>query len=1455
MKQRKLSLLLVIALIVSMLVPSFALAEDAAKPTVTISNADTYTKELYIDKATWNEKYVYSLTAVGENPTPVKPVLAVADLGDLSKPQLYWTSSDTSVVKVTNDYVSADTLPSLKVTGKAGSATITATKFKATKNGQTQVIALEKYPSFEIKLTELKTKEVKLDENAQAETTFDIELDDKNIHGIDLSGYVGILFDGVPAAQSLAVDADLDWSLTEGSDYAKLWADGVLFPQKAGKAVVTVAAKANAAVKQTFTFNITEGASTTALAEETSIGAFDFTQKEYTINLDHGISRYVEIYREEDEEGNVLESYGYTVNVDLQNEYFLKMDDWSKSWGLRWLSSNPGIAKIDNDGLLTVRGAKAGDQVTITVVAYNDATNSKTATIKFVEDEEKEETALTSIGFVPTALSLYWEDGITPRYDEDRDEEVGGGLWIGGYVDVKPLEARNNVDLVYTLDEEGVKLAWMDGDTLYVRDGVKKGTVKVTVYDKISEKKSGTPLTVTIVDTTDKEVDVTGLKFVPDTLTNLVWEGYDLAQYLKVEPADATIGAWDEAINWVSSDTTILQVNERGYGAWTKKPGTVTVTATEKQSKNSATLTLTFVEAKEEDKIKSLEFVPNAITIDTLYGDFDAWAYLRTEPADAEADIRIASSDTSIAKIVKRHDEDNDWDYDTVEIEKEGTVTLTASVVGNKAITPATLTLTIKKGELAFESLEFVNAPTTAYTTDEIDLSDYLVEKTKYATDYLIWTSSDQQIAQVTTDYYGSWQGEGENDEHHRYVGGQLSFPGKTGSVTITARSALGDKSASVTIEVKEATNPIQTITPVLSSFTMKTDEKDKLLFWRNLTFVPADYQDVVIWTSSNPEVVTVDAMTGEVKMVGISGEATITVRSEMNPKATASFTVTVEKAALKSIAFIADTPKVLNETDNMNGVDLFKYINTDPVDYLYENKADIAFSSSDPQIATVGANGIVEFVKAGKVTITAYYVDDPTIKATTEIERKKVAVTAIKLSKTDVTLKVDEELPIFEYIDIQPANAIADFDLLSFNMRIADTNILGIADEVIGYKGLKKGETKVELQYRNEDDSLVTATMNVKVTDYAVEKIAFAKKTYESTFKYDDRIVTLKFNINPQDAAVEKEDLFVDTSLRTVAKIVDYGVSGNTGWVKVTGVAPGTAKITVGLRDNEKIKSTAKITFKGIAVKRIRLPKKTLRMYFYELNEDNVYQNEYPLESFVQPYNAYCNISWETTDASVCFVNDGGRVDGVPCAKLIATGAGSATITLKVDDGKKVRTQTMKVIVSTKTINLKLNAKKATINMIKGGENTFQLEAFDAKSEEAVAVKWSTSNKKVATVDKNGLVTAKKAGTAVITATTKDGDEVKASCNVTVNKKKVTSIKAKKALTLKVGAEADLTIKVKPADAFNSALKFASSDSSVLYVNKAGHIEAKKAGTAVITVKTTDGSKLSLEITVTVTK
>lgn len=128
--------------------------------------------------------------------------------------------------------------------------------------------------------------------------------------------------------------------------------------------------------------------------------------------------------------------------------------------------------------------------------------------------------------------------------------------------------------------------------------------------------------------------------------------------------------------------------------------------------------------------------------------------------------------------------------------------------------------------------------------------------------------------------------------------------------------------------------------------------------------------------------------------------------------------------------------------------------------------------------------------------------------------------------------------------------------------------------------------------------------------------------------------------------------------------------------------------------------------------------------------------------------------------------------------------------------------------------------------------------------------VKWTTSNKKYATISSSGKVTANKAGagkTVKITATATDGSKKSATYSIRIRKSAVKSITLKAASSVKAGKSTTVkvTIKTTGTDACKK-LVWSSSNSKYATVNSKGKVTAKKAGKGKkvkITVKATDGS------------
>ena len=139
-----------------------------------------------------------------------------------------------------------------------------------------------------------------------------------------------------------------------------------------------------------------------------------------------------------------------------------------------------------------------------------------------------------------------------------------------------------------------------------------------------------------------------------------------------------------------------------------------------------------------------------------------------------------------------------------------------------------------------------------------------------------------------------------------------------------------------------------------------------------------------------------------------------------------------------------------------------------------------------------------------------------------------------------------------------------------------------------------------------------------------------------------------------------------------------------------------------------------------------------------------------------------------------------------------------------------------------------KVAINKTTWTMIKG--DTYQLKVSNVKSSK---VKWSTSNKKIVTVDKKGKVTAKKKGTATVTA--KVGKK-SYKCKVTVINKPVMN-------KTKVSIYNGYTYQLKLSNAKASQIKWSTSNKKIAKVDKNGKVTGVKKGTATITAKVANQS------------
>lgn len=236
--------------------------------------------------------------------------------------------------------------------------------------------------------------------------------------------------------------------------------------------------------------------------------------------------------------------------------------------------------------------------------------------------------------------------------------------------------------------------------------------------------------------------------------------------------------------------------------------------------------------------------------------------------------------------------------------------------------------------------------------------------------------------------------------------------------------------------------------------------------------------------------------------------------------------------------------------------------------------------------------------------------------------------------------------------------------------------------------------------------------------------------------------------------------------------------------------------------------------------------------------------------------------IKWTSSNKKIATVSASGKIKGI--------NKGRCNIYAKV--GKKK--YSCKVTVKQPVTSIKLSKKSISLN--KGKKYTLKV-SIAPKNAANKAVVWKSSNTKIATVSSKGVVTAKSAGTATITATAKDGSRKKASCKVTIkgssNKKiliQELKFDIKERIIELMPAQYKDTSKywvnkyigrgdsyydpiIFPSNATNKTLSWKSSNTNVATVDTKGNVTALRAGTTIISASTTDGSKKTISYKATV--
>ena len=506
---------------------------------------------------------------------------------------------------------------------------------------------------------------------------------------------------------------------------------------------------------------------------------------------------------------------------------------------------------------------------------------------------------------------------------------------------------------------------------------------------------------------------------------------------------------------------------------------------------------------------------------------------------------------------------------------------------------------------------------------------------------------------------------------------------------------------------------------------------------------------------------------------------------------------------------------------------------------------SDVTWKSSDTKTATV-ANGVVKFLKAGDVTITAttkkgnrtaqvklHIVDDtlPTgVSIVTDALDEEDDGFVVGLGKGTLTLSATLEPEETAKSDVTWASSNSKAATIDKNGKLTLkaegwTNIT-----VTTNRASKKDTIRLHVF-----DNTVPTAVEIDTDELEQEDEGFVIGLNKKTFK-------LSAVMEPEETA--KSDLTWKSSNTKAATIDKNG--------KLTLKAEGVTTVSVTTKRGGKTASFKLHVLDNTMPTAVAISRDGLDAegegYVIGLNKKT-----FKLSAVMEPSTASSALTWKSSNTKAATVDKNG--------KLTLKAEGVTTITVTTKRGSKVDSfklhvldNTMPTAVAISRDGLDAEGEGYVIGL---NERTFKLNAVMEPATASSALTWKSSNKKAATIDsKSGKLTLKGEGVTTITVTTKRGSKVDSfKLHVYDNTipTALTIASAGNATEVEKGKTLQLSISaVEPSTAVKT-VTWKSANSKVASVSKSGLVKGVKPGTVKITATSTKNKKIVAEFTVTV--
>ena len=541
-------------------------------------------------------------------------------------------------------------------------------------------------------------------------------------------------------------------------------------------------------------------------------------------------------------------------------------------------------------------------------------------------------------------------------------------------------------------------------------------------------------------------------------------------------------------------------------------------------------------------------------------------------------------------------------------------------------------------------------------------------------------------------------------------------------------------------------------------------------------------------------------------------------------------------------------------------------------------NQYDLTITSDKPEIVDVYMDEendtyYFEAHKEGSATFTVEYIDDEgnvyTDSMKVTVSGAENGIVPLKSYKMYSNVKKDgESVDVngdgrISYQELQDANDIQwencdlqdeDTAVLSNAVNCEILYLYGNADvKNIGFVSNMKKLKEFDIDYTDVKDISALKDKKDQLTRFYPSKhISFSERLeFIKDITYinieDDDIDGIYDIIKPYGILAQLDDYKVTSSNSEIVEVWKNDEEGDY-YVDVKKGQEG--KVAILTITSGDISKTIKVVITGkdgnLPIENIMINKSSLSL--------NSGQSDQLSVSYLPDFAMNRTVTWTSSNNAVVSVDANGKVT--------ANAAGTAVITATTANGKTAQctvtvTNPPAPALQPQVVKVNKISIKGISTKIAAGKKVKLAADIAPSNVTNKSVIWTTSNKKVATVNVSGVVSVnKKAGgkTVTITATAKDGSAKKATYKIKVMKGAVKKVKISGKKSVKAGKTLSLKAKVTASKGANKKLKWTSSNTKYATVSGSGKVKALKAGkkkSVKITAMATDGSGKKATVTI----